>query len=109
MPYKIETMTQPNRLLVRDVIDPRRFALRNHRFTDEERAAFKARNDAQTPEEKIKDLFIETWYSNFRATDVYHWCEANTPGYTVSRGNNNNAIIQFANRQHAMFFKLVWA
>ena len=101
--------TSNNQVYVYEAYNPNRFSVRDQPFTDEEKAAFRALKETQTVREKLRDLMLESFMSNWKATELCQWMDLHTQGYQVRRGRDNGVLIQFASRAHAALFKLVWA
>lgn len=100
--------SDPHEVTIYEAIDENTFAL-GSKLTDAEREADRAKRAAQTPEQNLRDLMLDHFQSQWRATELCRWFDANCPGYTVRPGKLRRANIRFASLDHAMLFKLTWA
>lgn len=118
MSYQLEWSADQNSVYVRKAYAPNRFVMKDRPHTEEEKAAYRAKRAAQTPMQNLADLMRDTFLSSWSASDLAKWMNVNCPGYTVTGGRKaagssfdtlQDVNIVFANRNHAMLFKLTWA
>lgn len=86
-----------------------RYVMRAQRETPEERLKRKALEERSTPQQNLARILRQNFESQWKAAELYPWFEANCPGYYARKnGLGNHISITFANKDHAMLFKLTW-
>lgn len=104
--YKVEWENDNTRCVI-DGCMTAYFVLQG-RETPEERQARKDLEAASTPQENLSRLFYEHMLSKWRASTLYDWFEEHAPGYQFLGLRKEQAVIEFADPNHAMLFKLTW-
>ncbi len=118
MSYQLEWSNDHQKVYVKDAYKPNQFVARAAPYTEEEKIAYRAKREAQTPQQNLIDLMRDSFLASWAASPLAKWMEVHCPGYTVrSSGTKTGAnfddprdvTITFASRDHAMLFKLTWA
>lgn len=118
MSYQLEWSDDNLRVEVAAAYEPNKFVMRSTPFTEEEKIAYRKKREEQTPQQNLRDLMRDSFLSSWKASELAKWMEVNCPGYYVrelqARGNVSfdsprDVLIEFANLDHAMLFKLTWA
>lgn len=114
MRFQVEWFSEHREVFVHGAYNPNHFQIRDHKFTEEEKVAYRAKRQGQTPEENLRDLMHDSFMSSWKASELAKWMDSFCPGYTVRPGKREafdkpaGVLIEFADLKHAMLFKLTW-
>jgi len=105
--YNLTWLDDNTTVLIHDGVNSNRMVL--IQYSEEDKIAYRAKRQSQTGIENLRDAIIDNRQAIWRAAPLYSWFEQNCPGYQMVHIRSNDVTIRFAQKDHAMLFKLTWA